>query len=338
MSKFEDRVNDAAALEINGRYRALAKLNPEIARRYVIGIREENEENLRKKRPLDGFGGFADHDVDSIMEAALAGGTISKESEEALLIILAADTPFTRGAKEHMIVKIEQDLKFDWSSKSIKSEAPQLLQPTNKLDFVSKGNKHQGTGFHYTPLEYQLIAGLIADDVIGAWEVSALRSFLRSPEGQAGAWGFYDSDTDDIYVVSGLASRDRQCTFVHAATDAIQDVRNLPETLVKYMLADGYIAQAFVALSLGMPYASMPNRPEESASRGASKLLQTPAGSRGVRWTRDFKQAYDDVVDACEAVKGSKDANMTIDILDDQVKPDAEAAAVKKVLLKLKRK
>jgi len=38
MSKFEDRVNAAAALTIDDRYKALAKLDPEIAKRYVIGI------------------------------------------------------------------------------------------------------------------------------------------------------------------------------------------------------------------------------------------------------------------------------------------------------------
>ena len=54
--------------------------------------------------------------------------------------------------------------------------------------------------------------------------------------------------------------------------------------------------------------------------------------------SRDFKLAYDDVVDACVALTGSKDADLVVDILDDQVKPDTEKAAVKKVLQKLKGK
>src|SRR5260370_41730906 len=95
-----------------------------------------NEERLRKRRPFEGFGGFDTHDMDSILEAALGPGgksKISKEDEEALLIILAAKTPWKAGAKEYMIQKLEQNLKFEWSSKSIRSEAPQLLKFTNRV-------------------------------------------------------------------------------------------------------------------------------------------------------------------------------------------------------------
>jgi hypothetical protein len=188
MSNFEDRVKDAAGLEIDGRYKALAKLDPEIAKRYVIGVNPINEKKLRDGRPLEGFGGFAPHDVDSVLEAALGPGgksKISKEDEEALLIILAAKTPWKAGAKEYMIQKLEQNLKFEWSSKSIRSEAPQLLKFTNRVDFVSREDKYPGTGSHYTPTDFQLIAGLIAKNKIGAWEVSDRRTFLRIPEGQA---------------------------------------------------------------------------------------------------------------------------------------------------------
>jgi hypothetical protein len=149
MSNFEDRVNAAAGLEMTDRYKALAKLDPEIAKRYVIGVNPINEKNLRDGRPLEGFGGFAPHDVDSILEPALGPGgksKISKEDEEALLIILAAKTPWKAGAKEYMIQKLEQNLKFEWSSKSIGSEAPQLLKFTNRVDFVSRGDKYPGDG------------------------------------------------------------------------------------------------------------------------------------------------------------------------------------------------
>jgi hypothetical protein len=341
MSKFEDRVNDAAGLEMNDRYKALAKLNPKIAKIYAIGVNPKNEARLRDGRPLDGFGGLAEHDVDSLLAAALGTGgksQISKEDEEALLIILAAKTPWKGGAKAYMIAKLEQNLKNEWSTTPIGSEAPQLLSQTNKIDFVSRGDKYQGTGFHYTPVEFQLVAGLIAQDKIGAWEVSGQRSYLRIPEGQAGAWGFYDPNTNDIYIINGLSARDRQCTFVHGVTHAIMDVRNLPGTLAKYIAADGYIAQAFVALSLGMPYSTFPKRPEEVASGGASKMLQTPARSRDAQWTRDFKKAYDDVVDACEALRGSKAANEVVDMLEDQQGQDAEKALVNKMLAKIKRK
>lgn len=54
MSNFEDRVNAAAGLEMTDRYKALAKLDPEIAKRYVIGVNPINEKNLRDGRPLEG--------------------------------------------------------------------------------------------------------------------------------------------------------------------------------------------------------------------------------------------------------------------------------------------
>jgi hypothetical protein len=340
MSNFEDRVNAAAGLEMNDRYKALAKLNPEIAKRYVIGVAPVNEKNLKNGRPLEGFGGFAEHDVDSVLEAALGpggNGKISKEDEEALLIILAAKTPWKGKAKEYMIEKLERNLKFEWSSTSIRSEAPQLLQFTNKIDFVSRGDKYPGTGHHYTPAEFKLVAGLIAKNKIGAWEVSERRTFLRIPEGQAGAWGFYDPDTNDIYIVSGLSPRDRQCTFVHNAVLAILDLRNLPGTPSKYIAADGYIAQAFVALSLKAPYSKSSDWPEEVASRGAAKLLQA-SGRRDARWNRNFRKAYDDVVDAVERLEGTKVANEIVNMLEDQQGQDAETALVKKVLAGLKGK
>jgi hypothetical protein len=151
MSKFEDRVNAAAALEMTDRYKALANLDPEIAKRYVIGVNSVNADRLKSNRPLEGFGGFAPHDVDSVMEAALGpgGNKISKDSEEALLIILVAKTPWKAGAKEYMINKLEQNLKFEWSTKSIGSEAPQLLQYTNNIEFVSQGDKYPGTGITF---------------------------------------------------------------------------------------------------------------------------------------------------------------------------------------------
>jgi hypothetical protein len=343
MSNFEDRVNAAAALEMTDRYKALAKLDPEIARRYVIGVSPINEKNLRGNRPLEGFGGFAPHDVDSIMEAALQSGgksKISKDAEEALLIILAAKTPWKAGAKDYMIEKLEQTLKFEWSSNPIGSEAVKLLQFTDKIDFESRGDKYPGTGYRFTPLGFQFIGGLIANGDIGAWEVSDRRSFLRIPEGQVGAWGFYDPDTDDIYIVSGLSSRDRQCTFVHVAMMAIRDILNLPDMQAKYIAADGYIAEAFVALAMGSPYSKFPDRPEEVASRGAAKLLRTPVKSRDKKWKDDFKQAYDKVVDA---VQGVRSADEIVKMLEDQQGQDAETARVnrtpsfKKMLEKLKK-
>jgi len=341
MSNFEDRVNAAAALDIDDRFKALSELDPEIAKRYVIGINPVNEERLRKRRPLEGFGGFAPHDVDSVLEAALGPGgrsKISKEDEEALLIILAAKTPWKAGAKEYMINKLEKNLKFEWSSKSIGSEAPQLLKFTNKIDFVSRGDKFQGTGYHFTPTDFRLIAGLIAKNKIGAWEVSDRRTFLRIPEGQVGVWGFYDPDLNDIYIVSGLSADDRECTFVHEATHAIRDFRNLPEMPAKFIAADGYIAQALVALSQKDPYSTNPDQPEDVAYAGAAKLLQTPGRSRDAAWTGKFRKAYDDVVDAVETLRGAKSADEIVDMLEDQQEQDAETRLVKKVLADIKKK
>ncbi|HEV3236054.1 MAG TPA: DUF6782 family putative metallopeptidase [Gemmataceae bacterium] len=340
MSKFEDRVNAAAALEMTDRYKALANLDPEIAKRYVIGVNSVNADRLKSNRPLEGFGGFAPHDVDSVMEAALGpgGNKISKDSEEALLIILVAKTPWKAGAKEYMINKLEQNLKFEWSTKSIGSEAPQLLQYTNNIEFVSQGDKYPGTGYHFLPVDFKLIAGLIAQDKLGAWEASDRRTFLHIPEGQEGAQGFYDAETNDIYIVSGLSSTDRQCIFVHEAMHAIRDFRNLPDKEAKYIAADGYIMQAFVALSLGDPYSSMPDRPEEVASQGAAKMLQTTLRSRNAKWTTGFRKAYDDVVDAVATLRGTKDADEIVKMLEDQQGQDAETALVKKILAGLKKK
>jgi hypothetical protein len=339
MSDFEDRVIAASSLEMDDRFKVLEKLNPALARQYAISVNPDNERRLKIKEKLTGFGGFAPFSVDTILQLARdANSRISKQNEEALLIILLAKTPWKGGAKEHMIEKLEQNLKFEASSKSIASDAPQLLKETGKIDFVSGGDKHKGTGFHYTPTEYQLVAAFIAQNKIGAWEVAARRSFLLIPAGEAGAWGFYDPDTNDMYIVDGLSSRDRQCTFVHVATLAIHDVRNRAEGLANYLAADGFIAQAFVALSLGKPYSKFPNRPEEVASGGASKLLQTAMGDRDKKWGSKFRKAYDDVVDACVALGGPKGEQIIINMLEDKKGQDAETAAVKKILTDLKRK
>ena len=337
MPNFEQRVNAAAALQMNDRFKALAKLDLEIAKRYVVGVNPVNAENLKQNRPLEGFGGFAEHDVDSVLEAALGPsgkGPISKESEEALVIILLAKTPWKGRAKDYMIDKLEQNLKFELSSKSIAGEAPQLLQFTTGLDFISPG-----TGFHFSPTEFKIIAGLIAQDKIGAWEASGRRTFLQIPEGQVGAWGFYDPKSNDIYIVSGLSADDRQCTFVHLATLAIRDFRNRPEAKAKYIAADGYIAQAFVALSQKDPYSTYPDRPEEVAYAQAAKLLQKPVRDRSKdkTWKRDFEKAYAKVVDAVVNLKGTKTADEILDMLEDQQGQDAETALVKKVLKGLKK-
>ena len=53
-------------------------------------------------------------------------------------------------------------------------------------------------------MDFKLTAGLIAQDKLGAWEASDRRTFLHIPEGQEGAWGFYNAETNDIYIVSGI--------------------------------------------------------------------------------------------------------------------------------------
>jgi Mg/Co/Ni transporter MgtE len=78
--------------------------------------------------------------------------------------------------------------------------------------------------------------------------------------------------------------------------------------------------------------------PEEVAYAGAAKLLQTPGRSRDAAWTRKFRKAYDDVVDAVETLRGAKSADEIVDMLEDQQEQDAETALVKKVLADIKKK
>lgn len=340
--KFDDRVNAAANTLMDDRFKALQKLDPVIARRYAIGVDHKNAQHLRDGTHLTGFGKFSKDDVDDVLEAALDDqGTprITKQEEEALLIILASPIQWEDGAKDYMIEQLEEDLKYVWSSKPI-DDAAQLLHYTYKLDFVSRGDKHAGTGLHYTPQDYQIIAGLIAQGGIGAYEVSDRRTYTRTLAGRAHAWGFYEYVKNDIYLIKGLNSRDRLASFCHEATHAIQDLKNIPHSasLAKYVEADGYITQAFVSLRFGMPYAAYPDRPEEVAYRGAANLLWTPPRSRNKAWERDFKKAYDDVVDAYIALKGTADADQLIDMLEGAREQKREKALWEKMRDVLKKK
>jgi hypothetical protein len=344
MSDFEDRVKDAAGQLIGDRFKILKKLDPEIAERYVIGVNQSNEQKLRDGKPLTGFGKFSKDDVDDILEAALDNYAISQKEEEALMIILASQSQWETGAKEYMIDQIVRNVESLWSSDPIDDEAPTLLQHTSQLDFVGEGENHRGTGYHYTTLDYQIISGLIRQGNIGAWEVAVDRSYLRTPAGQRGAWGFYEQDTDDIYIVSGLGARDRQASFAHEATHAIQDFRNIPNngTVAKFVETDGYITQAFVALKLNLPFTGSPKRPEDVACRekprlGAARMLLTPVRSRSKAWKSDFKKAYDEVVDAFVALPGSA-PDEVIDMLGSKKSQKREKALVKKMLKVLKSK
>lgn len=343
---FEKRVTDATGQLINDRYKILRKLDPELAEIYVIGVNKSNRKKLAAGRPLTGFGKISMKDVDDILEAALDDWKITEDEEEALLIILETRSALAwePGAKEYMVDQIQTNLDELWSSVRIDDQAAALLQGTNSLDFVSEGVKHAGTGFHYTPVEYQVAIGLIESLKIGAWEVAATRSWLRMPPGQAGAWGFYDPVTDDIYLVKGLGSRDRQASFTHEVTHAIQDWRNFShkQSLAKFVEADCYIAQAYVALKLRAPYTGRPKRPEDVACRdkptpGAARLLLTPVGSRDKAWKADFKVAYDEVVDTFAALPGSR-PNDIIDVLESKQRQKREGDLVMRMLKSLKKK
>ena len=116
---------------------------------------------------------------------------------------------------------------------------------------------------------------------------------------------------------------------------AIRDFRNLPDAKAKHLAADGYIAQAIVAIAMGDPYSdSKSARPEEVASRGVAKLL---GKSRGSAWDREFGKVYQDVVAAVEKER-PKTADDIVGMLEDQQGQDAEKALVKKVLAGLKQK
>jgi hypothetical protein len=325
---------------MDDRFKILEKLDPEIARRYAIGVNAANEQRLANGTTLTGFGRFSKADVDSILEAALDFDVISKKEEEALMIILASQSQWEPGAKEYMLDQIELHLKDLWSSDPIDDEAPNLLRYTYRLDFTSEGDRHRGTGYHYTPTDYQIISGLIGQGDVGAWEVRVDRTYLRIPPGKANAWGFYEQHTDDIYIVQGLSARDRQASFTHEATHAIQDFRNISHaaSLAKYVESDGYIAQAFVALSFGVPYAENPDWPEEVACRGAAAMLLTPVRSRDKAWKSAFKQAYDDVVDAFVALNGAASSNEVIDMLESKAEQKRESDLMQNMLTKLKKK
>jgi hypothetical protein len=343
---FERRVTNATGQLLGDRYKILKKLDPELAEIYAVGINKNNKQRIAAGRPLTGFGKISKKDVDEILEAALDDWSITADEEEALLIILETRSALAwePGAKEYMIDQLQTNLNELWSSVRIDDQVATLLSCANFLDFVSEGQKHLGTGFHYTPVEYQAIAGLIDRLKIGAWEVPATRSWLRMPPGQAGAWGFYDSVTDDIYIIKGLGSRDRQASFTHEATHAIQDWRNFSHkrSLAKFVEADCYIAQAFVALRLGMPYTGQPKRPEDVACRerptpGAARMLLTPLASRDKAWKAAFKVAYDDVVDAFAALPGSRPDEI-IDVLEDKKRQKREGELVMGMLKSLKKK
>jgi hypothetical protein len=315
MSAFDDRVWNIAHLAIDDRFKALSKLDPEMAVEYALGIASGNKARIRDGAPL--IAGGPDKidkaDVDAIMAAAVDDNVITKEEEEALLIIAATERSWAPGAKDYLIELIEKNLKLLWSTSPISSdEAARLLLQTNRLDFVSAGDKHQGTGLHYTPMEYQLVVHLIERKAITAWEISRHRSFKQ-------IWALDDSTcvyyTQDnvLYLLEGLSPRDRQCSFVHESTHAIQDFRNITAARSpnKYTETDAYIADAFVALALGVPYAAFPNEPDEVASRegGAAAMLLTPVASRTAKWKSDFRKAYDKVVDAYSAGVGTARAN-----------------------------
>lgn len=342
---FEKRVKAATGQLLNDRYKILRKLDPELADIYAVGINKNNQQRIDAGRPLTGFGKISKDDVDDIMEAALDDWGITKEEEEALLIILETRSALAweTGAKEYMIERLEANLDELWSSVRIDDEVFALLQWTAKLDFVSAGDRHKGTGHHYTPLEYQVVANLVDRLKIGAWEVSARRTYLRTDAGRRGAWGLYDAVTNDIYIIKGLASTDRKTSFTHEATHALQDFRNFAtnRSIAKFVEADAYIAQAFVALEMNVPYTGQ-NRPEDVACRtqptpGAARLLQTPLRSRDAAWKTAFKTAYDDVVDAFAAQAGSM-AEDIIDVLEGGREQKREDKFFQRALRKLKKK
>lgn len=342
MSDFENRVDTVSQQLIDDRFKALEKLDPELAQKYIEGVNRGNKTAPKTARigsmatggktipsgsMVSGFGRFSKKDVDAVLAAAFDGNgrsRITKKEEEALLIILATRSPrWEIGAREYMIEQIELNLKHLWSSIPINAaEAVALLKYTDTIDFVSEGDKHKGTGLHYTALDFKIVARLIGEKKIGAWEVSDKRSYLRIPAGQAGADGFQLSNADDIYIVKGLDPNTRQFYFSHEATHAIQDLSNVPRarSLAKFIEADAYIVQGFTALKRGVPYAAYPNHPEEIASVKVAPMLSTPVASRNDKWRSDFRKAYDMVVDAWVARVGASEADKLIDMTFEESK------------------
>lgn len=217
MAGFEDRVFNLAHLAIDERFKALSKLDPEMAVQYALGVASANGARIRSGSSLieGGPDKIDKDDVDAIIAAAVDDDQITKDEEEALLIIVATERSWAPGAKQHMINQIERNLKLLWSTSPIDTkEASRLLAHTNRIDFVSGGDKYQGTGLHYTPAEYQLVVHLMERKALTAWEVAGDRSFQRI-SGLDSATGSYYAPDNVLYLVSGLDSRERQCSFVH---------------------------------------------------------------------------------------------------------------------------
>lgn len=291
------------------RYEALKKLDPDIALQYAVAVNAKNREAIRTTGTTEfqgGFGNITKQEVDLIIAAATDGNVITEKEEEALLIILATDKNWNiAGVKQYMIEQIEKNLRLFWSATPIdKDKAALLLVQTNRIDFVSQGDKHQGTGLHYTAAEFQTIVQLIARNNISAAEVSG-EGFYKFIPG-ASDQGYYDISTNEIYLVSGLSSRDQQSAFAVWATVAIHDFRNVAWP-AKYRFVDTRIIKAFVALSLGSPYTTSGDGAFAVANRkgGAAEMLMTPVASRNAKWKSAFKKAYDEVVDAYVAGAGS---------------------------------
>jgi hypothetical protein len=359
---FEDRVRDAAGQLIDVRYERLVKLDQRLADIYLVKVRRGNAKAPRRARTgadavgdgpkknssmMMGFGKISRADVDAIMRVALDGGRITKEEEEALLIILEGQRQWEPGAQDYMANLIENNMKHLWSTRRIDAnQAASLLKPTDTIDFFSRGDRHQGTGLHYRPGDFQVIAGLIRDKQIGAWEVSAKRSFLRTSAAKDGATGFYASKqgpvtleildqhytreewlsgtelrshADDIYVASGLKGKERQITFAHEATHALQDWENV-RALTKFIEADAHIVESFTALKLGMRFPADGDTPQAVAFRAAAPLLEKPVSRRNDRWRSAFRKAYDQVVDAFVDHAGKKDADKRIDYAAEEAK------------------
>jgi hypothetical protein len=274
---------------------------------YAVAVDSGNAQAIKTTgRPKfsGGFGRITNQDVDKILAVVTKDGTITKDEEEALLIILGTKANWGDGAsKKYMIAQLEKNFKIFWSVKPIdKDQAALLLIQTNQIDFVSAGNSHAGTQLHYTSKEYQTIVQLIAQHKITAWEVSGERFYRKIPG--AVDEGIFDSTLKEIYLLRGISATERKALFARLATKAIQNSRN-GSGAEKDRHADLVIVRAFVALSLGDPYDDSGDDPLAVATRkgGAADLLTTRVASRNGQWKSKFKDAYDDVVEALRVLQ-----------------------------------
>ncbi len=205
-----------------------------------------------------------------------------------------------------MVARGGEKLRDMWSVRAIvPNYAAQYLALAGKVSFKSQGKNYRGTRVEYSPQCYQDVLRALRTYKLSAWWIPSIGLFRQTAPGQQRVAGVYYSESNDLFVLTGLPQTVRAATFVHEVTHVIQDFRNV-RAKTMYIEADAHIADAVAAWQAGAPYGASGSSTEAVATRGAAKLLM--ANHRGRTWDEDFRKAYDDVVDAVILEYGSASA------------------------------